>query len=631
MNTDAEGGDAVRARFVPASKLDFSRYAKDLAWLIERPLNECQEILARIYGYEHLHELQQHMEKGHEPGPYWDDGIEDKWGTGHLEGPNPYDRSPVLPATFSGQRSSRAVDTLLAWKRLKGEYPYLDNKEDLITDLGLTDSPASHRDCVRRVKLYLKDEASVDPRGWPTGFWSSLHPLGGRSLGGFSTEALRERFGVGDLHTLPLTPRDSATCQQLDLAVDVLLELSPKTEKTMFDGEFEFWDLEAWPCFWDELAAYQYDGWSWEGMCVQAVFGGESSLTVLEDDAEDHLKAFVRWPCQKTYDACGSKLPYAEAVARVSKWRNEWLTEAAASWRSEVRRLFSRTADTFDTATRIWRSDLGWMQLLASLEKSYDTESVARHRIAACLSKTVAGENCVLLGMANGWLFSPCESGHYVDGEDLVWALEEKDEIIEEGWSLVKRYMAMRGIPDMNTWVNSGEGSAMLVGRVSMTPEHGSADDLAQFCRLLARACGDDELPSGIVSSDNEYWRSELPGRRDGLFIEDPDDDAYLNQPGVIVLEIPGLQETGFLIGNEDGDGQQIFVFGSRAKVGRRAEARWRKGFRARHREAAANEEPSRARAILEKIGDCNIDIIITGSLSDPFGQPDAASSEDAE
>jgi hypothetical protein len=46
---------------------DFKNYAKNLSWLIEEPLQESQQLLARIYGYSGLRELQLDLAKAGEP------------------------------------------------------------------------------------------------------------------------------------------------------------------------------------------------------------------------------------------------------------------------------------------------------------------------------------------------------------------------------------------------------------------------------------------------------------------------------------------------------------------------------------------------------------------------------------
>lgn len=67
-------------KFVPANAADFKRAAKDLQHAYPLTLQQSQELLARMYGYADLHELQQALGKGHPPGPYiseleWEDAM----------------------------------------------------------------------------------------------------------------------------------------------------------------------------------------------------------------------------------------------------------------------------------------------------------------------------------------------------------------------------------------------------------------------------------------------------------------------------------------------------------------------------------------------------------------------------
>ena len=60
----------VSTRFRPESKQVFSQYAGDLARELNIPLQAAQELLARIYGYANLHELQQLLKDKGAPGPF---------------------------------------------------------------------------------------------------------------------------------------------------------------------------------------------------------------------------------------------------------------------------------------------------------------------------------------------------------------------------------------------------------------------------------------------------------------------------------------------------------------------------------------------------------------------------------
>jgi hypothetical protein len=60
-------------RFRPLNPGAFTDYAKHLAWLLEAPLQRSQELLARIYGYADVHELQQVLQLPATAGPFTGD------------------------------------------------------------------------------------------------------------------------------------------------------------------------------------------------------------------------------------------------------------------------------------------------------------------------------------------------------------------------------------------------------------------------------------------------------------------------------------------------------------------------------------------------------------------------------
>lgn len=59
--------------FTPDSIESFKRAARDLHKCFGNPLQECQEALAKAYGYQDLHALQSHLKSKPTPGPYADD------------------------------------------------------------------------------------------------------------------------------------------------------------------------------------------------------------------------------------------------------------------------------------------------------------------------------------------------------------------------------------------------------------------------------------------------------------------------------------------------------------------------------------------------------------------------------
>ncbi|WP_454914411.1 hypothetical protein [Variovorax gossypii] len=65
-------GKSGKTRFRPPTEADFSRRAKSLSAILDHPLQATQNLLARIYGYMDLHDLQLQLKKPGDPGPYED-------------------------------------------------------------------------------------------------------------------------------------------------------------------------------------------------------------------------------------------------------------------------------------------------------------------------------------------------------------------------------------------------------------------------------------------------------------------------------------------------------------------------------------------------------------------------------
>lgn len=126
-------------RFRPANQQDFSNFAKDLSWLLEEPLQKSQELLARIYGYSDLHEIQQEWGKNNVPGPYDEDlplsgfdlntkWVRDKRMLGLIAGAKKF-QLEGLPTRYSDAREIGLFATpgthRMAFRRIKGKYEVL--------------------------------------------------------------------------------------------------------------------------------------------------------------------------------------------------------------------------------------------------------------------------------------------------------------------------------------------------------------------------------------------------------------------------------------------------------------------------------------------------------------------------
>lgn len=131
-------------RFRPVSELDFLRYAKNLSWLLDEPLQRTQELLAQIYGYANRHELRSALKVPDEPGPFDSD-----WGT--------FDDAGAMKCsvTDSALRSNRVLNLIAQSKGLYG-LTGMTSRWWIARDIGLFESPATHREQFRIVKMEME-------------------------------------------------------------------------------------------------------------------------------------------------------------------------------------------------------------------------------------------------------------------------------------------------------------------------------------------------------------------------------------------------------------------------------------------------------------------------------------------
>jgi hypothetical protein len=84
--SDPKYSPRPKGRFRPPSRDDFAQRAESMAWVLGSPLQTTQNILARVYGYEDLHDLQKDLAHSanspadHPPGPYEEEVLEVMFG-----------------------------------------------------------------------------------------------------------------------------------------------------------------------------------------------------------------------------------------------------------------------------------------------------------------------------------------------------------------------------------------------------------------------------------------------------------------------------------------------------------------------------------------------------------------------
>ena len=594
-NVEALAG--AKRRFVPASPLDFSRYAKDLAWLLNVKLHQAQELLSRIYGYEHLHELQQAMKRGLAAGPYWDDGPTD----GEL-----CDEHRLLEG-LPGERSMRPVNVLLAWKKEKASSEWLEENERFIVELGLMDSPASHRDCVKRVKGYLQGEWSVDSHGYPTGFWSFI---AGYNIHRDTNEesevaqALKESGSAswiwrsGD----PMGRMSQKACVAMSRGVDVVLELGKLIEHEEVNWAFGFdQDDQEWGSMWAAIARSHEWGDSWQVACAGHVFGLD--VAEIDDEKMNDVSTFVAWPTEQALKRCESEMSFREASQRVGKWRLGWLMAAAEEWSDGPHRIVSLTGQTSHRGEQgAWITDNDYVSLVMRRTPQFDYEqSIKLMEVAGTLVLEGDDGTTRVGGLVQGWHFSPL--GEYYANFDAIADFLDDKPVLQLGWRVVRQYMAMRGIETMKQWVNSEEGCGMSLLSLRLPSGADRDECCARFIKLIAE-CFDEE-GGPYTESDDKYLGDEIAGLEEALM---QTDELTLVTPGLIVVSVDGVEGLGVSIADDDGGGRQILVRNTSRPLDSRAGIRMysRMGMR-----DSENEKRLRARRLLEKVGETSVDVAV--------------------
>lgn len=137
-------------RFVPESAQDFTRRAKHLAWITERPLQQSQENLARAYGYSGAHELRATIDSNRDV-EVSEDVSESSW---------------LATVGRRMQMEREFGDRLLhvlAGGETRADLAQLTHRDWLSRDIGFTEPWPEHKRQFARLKNSLLMEAAAEP------------------------------------------------------------------------------------------------------------------------------------------------------------------------------------------------------------------------------------------------------------------------------------------------------------------------------------------------------------------------------------------------------------------------------------------------------------------------------------
>lgn len=174
---------AAAGRLVPASQLEFARYAKNLAWLLETPLHLARELLAACYGFSSLHELQVLLPSEGQTnvatGPFHEPRLRPPFFEVEVDREVPNALAPLSVLEM------RLLDMSLRVLGRREEEPgRLRRRHYAVLDGAFFSVPSVHRKHFSLLKAgILAMEGTEDDREryleahWPTGFWAFLEGI----------------------------------------------------------------------------------------------------------------------------------------------------------------------------------------------------------------------------------------------------------------------------------------------------------------------------------------------------------------------------------------------------------------------------------------------------------------------
>lgn len=329
MTNEAQSVTPVDGRFRPESISHFKEVAKNMAWLLERPVQKCQEDLARIYGYSGLHELQQVLKKPGPPGPF---------------APRyNYLGSETAEAIVEGQ-DQRIFYILFGVPHGYWRDGHLGkDKSFLVFELGLFQEAAEHRACFHKIKEVLT-------YGIDAGKWPLVHgwPLGLKS---WLASGYTEPYALAD-------DWRKAFPQQAQYAPMGYADISWQRRMTGLVRLAPMFKILASrvggrkPNGMGKVAFDQFDGEggriadsAWEAYCLTEWLTDKWLQKATQPPQEALIEAFVQRPSRATAAGCEFVKDLKDPVAFRDRWAFESFKAALAAYDPAEKALFSSSLD----------------------------------------------------------------------------------------------------------------------------------------------------------------------------------------------------------------------------------------------------------------------------------------------
>lgn len=508
MTNEAGTVVPVHGRFRPESISHFKEVAKNMAWLLERPVQKCQEDLARIYGYSGLHELQQVLKRPGIPGPFaprynyiaTDDEL-------LVE-----DQERRIFFILFGVPQSYWRDDFLAKDRCF-----------LVFEMGLFQEASEHRACFDKIRQLLTYEVDFDRwpliHGWPLGLKSWL-------VAGY-TEPMDMAEGWSEVLPQPLyAPLCNADirCQRrmtgLARLETLFRILAPRVNGRKPNGMGKV----AFDQFEDDAGGLVSDP-SWEEHYLVQWLTEKASVKnpAAVHQQEDLIRAFVQRPSRATAAACEFVKDLKDPVGFRDRWAFESFKAALADICNPSKALFSSSLDEGAIQSLFLYMDWESADISEASGGQYWEFHYTRTEVTAPVK---AGGRPTLQPVihANGSLVVPFDS-QLVAWSEADWYLShDASEIASEAAALAfgKIYLPAIGVKQMNFVHREGLYSIVEIDELLVAPDV-SVEALKSYFVGLLEAFDDD----GCLPESYGYWCQTL-----ALSFECEDENGERNQDG---------------------------------------------------------------------------------------------------
>ncbi len=541
-------------RLVPASPLEFSRYAKNLAWLLEAPLHVAHDLLAACYGFGSVHELKKTI-----PAPG-----EDNKPTGPFDAPR--ERPPYFPVETDANPNSENRLTPLSprerqlllfserimYKRTEQEGRFR-RRHYAVLDAAFFSAPSVHRKKFAELKLgILAMEGSDLERerylelNWPPAFWSYLEAT--QLLHINATQGLSElkdsSVYFDQAEVMSIADLFHATAAHRAPAIFLaMVGESPEPLDEFLPGYSDCFDCP------QDLPSIRNgreglfepfgDDYFWE--VLHESMPGDSFSELPPELFEMEIREIATSPPKGTPE---------QVIAFARKWRLHQL-RGLSGWYvgdEDTERCLAKTCEMFwpgsagNTVTE--KSDLVWeisrnapslylYSEFCEVDRSDNTDSNCKMwKFKAILTRFAPDDEEDVVGYMAGWLVDPC-LGHYVCEETDLYAHD--DQMLSDGVdAFLKAYIPFNGHDDLVAFVNSQWNTSVAITEIVLRDKYKKIGltplAFTAFTAMFQNAPYTD-FPDGWL----EWADFDLDTDAD---ISDREPDVDINPPGVFMVPV---------------------------------------------------------------------------------------------